>query len=119
MALADYNEEAPRKAAEAQSSLRWRNCDVTDREQVAQLYQWLGEEIGSIDILVNSVGINVANRIMANINYMVNNLQRMRPLFYLKNYSKWSVLQCLYMLYCHMLLLSIKTWTSKQFFLDK
>ncbi|MHC4556293.1 MAG: SDR family oxidoreductase [Planctomycetota bacterium] len=68
--LTDNNEEAlvaATKAADAKSSFNWRTCDVTDREQVAQLFQWLGEKLGPIDILVNSAGINIANRMMANI----------------------------------------------------
>lgn len=66
VALADCNEEALRRAVE-ESSLCCRTCDITDREQVAQLFQWLGEELGPVDILVNSAGINVPNRMMANI----------------------------------------------------
>jgi len=70
VALADYNEEALQEAAKADdttSQFYRRTCDVTDREQVAQLFQWLDEELGPIDILVNSAGINVGNRMMANI----------------------------------------------------
>jgi len=70
VALADYNEQALRqaaKAADAKSPLAWRTCDITDREQVAELFRWLGEELGPIDILVNSAGINVGNRMMANL----------------------------------------------------
>jgi len=70
VALADNNEEAllsAAKAADAAAPFHWRNCDVTNREQVAQLFQWLGEELGSIDILVNSAGINIGKRMMANI----------------------------------------------------
>lgn len=70
VALADCNEEALQKAAEsaeAQTTLYWRACDITDRKQVGGLFQWLSKELGSIDILVNSAGINVLNRMMANI----------------------------------------------------
>ena len=80
VALADSNEEArgtafqavntgrmPVPQQEKPSPFRWRTCDITDREQVTQLFQWLGEELGPIDILVNSAGINVSNRMMANI----------------------------------------------------
>ena len=70
VALADCNEEALRQAADSadpQSPLRWRTCDVTNREQVADLFQWLEQEVGPLDILVNSAGINVPNRMMANI----------------------------------------------------
>jgi len=70
VALADNNEEAllaAAKAADAALPFHWRTCDVTKREQVAQLFQWLGEELGPIDILVNCAGINIGNRMMANI----------------------------------------------------
>jgi NAD(P)-dependent dehydrogenase (short-subunit alcohol dehydrogenase family) len=70
VALADNDEEAllaAAKAADAAAQFHWRTCDVTKREQVAQLFQWLGEELGSIDILVNCAGINIGNRMMANI----------------------------------------------------
>ena len=70
VALADANEEALVNAAKAKggdSAFVWRTCDITEREQVSQLFQWLSEKLGSIDILVNSAGINVANRMMSNI----------------------------------------------------
>lgn len=70
VAVADCNEEALQdfaKAGGTLSQLHTRLCDVTDRKQVAELFEWLNREIGSIDILVNSAGINVGNRMMANI----------------------------------------------------
>jgi NAD(P)-dependent dehydrogenase (short-subunit alcohol dehydrogenase family) len=70
VALADADEEALIKAAKAKggdSSFVWRTCDITQREQVSQLFQWLGDELGPIDILVNSAGINIANRMFSNI----------------------------------------------------
>ncbi len=70
VAIASTTEKNLIKAAEsagAQSPLLWRTCDITDRDQVAQLFQWLGDELGSADILVNSAGINIANRMMSNI----------------------------------------------------
>ncbi len=45
----------------------WKACDITNRTQVAELFKWLGEKVGSIDILVNCAGINVVNRMMANV----------------------------------------------------
>ncbi|MHC4072464.1 MAG: SDR family oxidoreductase, partial [Planctomycetota bacterium] len=71
VALAGTTEENLIKAAESAetpSPLLWRTCDVTDREQVGQLFEWLDSELGSVDILVNSAGVNIANRMMANIN---------------------------------------------------
>lgn len=70
VALADVNEEALISAVKAgggDSAFVWRACDITEREQVSQLFQWLGDELGPIDILVNSAGINVGNRMMSNI----------------------------------------------------
>ncbi len=67
VALADLNEEALKKAAASEPSFAWKTCDVTDREQVAQLFHWIQGELGSVDILVNSAGINVGDRMMATI----------------------------------------------------
>ncbi len=70
VAIADRDKEALVNAAEAgsgESAFVWKTCDITRREQVAQLFQWLGDELGSIDILVNCAGINVGNRMMSNI----------------------------------------------------
>ena len=70
VALADVNEEALISAVKAKggdSEFVWRACDITEREQVSQLFQWLSDELGPIDILVNSAGINVGNRMMSNI----------------------------------------------------
>ncbi|MBA7634706.1 putative oxidoreductase [subsurface metagenome] len=70
VALADANKEALVNAAKAgggDSAFVRRACDITEREQVSQLFQWLGDELGPIDILVNSAGINIANRMMSNI----------------------------------------------------
>jgi NAD(P)-dependent dehydrogenase (short-subunit alcohol dehydrogenase family) len=70
VALADTDEQGLAKAVEtagARSALLRRTCDITDRGQVSKLFQWLGDELGPADILVNSAGINVANRMMSNI----------------------------------------------------
>jgi len=42
-------------------------CDVANHEEVEQLFAWLTQEHRSPDILVNCAGINIANRMMANI----------------------------------------------------
>lgn len=67
VAIADCDEDALQKAIDSNPSLAGRACDATDRQQVADLFQWLADEAGSIDILVNSAGTNVGNRMMANI----------------------------------------------------
>ncbi|QDU92413.1 SDR family oxidoreductase [Lignipirellula cremea] len=45
----------------------WKTCDVADRSQVTQLFEWLRQEHRSPDILVNSAGVNVAKRMMGNL----------------------------------------------------
>jgi len=70
VALADSDEDGLAKAAATgsdESQFACRACDITDREQVAKLFQWLGDELGPVDILVNSAGINVGNRMLSNI----------------------------------------------------
>ena len=42
-------------------------CDVGDREAVAEMFETLASACGSPDILVNSAGINVSNRMMSNL----------------------------------------------------
>ena len=66
VAVADCSEEALQKAM-SEGEMLGRICDVTDRKQVAELFEWLGREVGSLDILVNSAGVNVGNRMMANV----------------------------------------------------
>jgi NAD(P)-dependent dehydrogenase (short-subunit alcohol dehydrogenase family) len=39
--------------------------DVADRESVAQLFRWAKRELGRVDILVNSAGVNIKHRTMA------------------------------------------------------
>lgn len=70
VALADYNKELLKNAEKTAGGgvkFAWKTCDITNREQVKELFKWLGDEVGPIDILVNCAGINVANRMMANI----------------------------------------------------
>jgi len=66
VAVADHSETALEKAV-ADGLMKGHVCDVTDRKQVTELFEWFGREVGSMDILVNSAGINVGNRMMANI----------------------------------------------------
>jgi NAD(P)-dependent dehydrogenase (short-subunit alcohol dehydrogenase family) len=70
VAISDNNKEALINAAKGESggpAFVWQTCDITKREQVSQLFKWLGDELGPIDILVNSAGINIGNRMMSNI----------------------------------------------------
>ena len=66
VAVTDADEPALEKAS-SDGAIRGHGCDVTDRSQVEALFEWLDREVGSIDILVNSAGINVGNRMMANV----------------------------------------------------
>lgn len=70
VAISDISKEAighAIKDAGPDIALIGQTCDITQRQQVAQLFQWLNDELGEIDILVNSAGINIANRMMSNI----------------------------------------------------
>jgi len=70
VALSDVDEKGLAQAAKTatgDTAFLCRACDITDREQVSKLFQWLGDEVGPIDILVNSAGINVGNRMLSNI----------------------------------------------------
>lgn len=42
-------------------------ADVADRASVAALFAWAEDELGPIDILVNSAGVNIRRRAMAEI----------------------------------------------------
>ena len=66
VAVTDADEPALDRAT-SDGAMSGYTCDVTDRSQVEALFEWLEREVGSIDILVNSAGINVGNRMMANV----------------------------------------------------
>lgn len=44
-----------------------RTCDVADRDDVGRLFEWVREHLGSVDILINSAGINIAKRSMSEL----------------------------------------------------
>jgi NADP-dependent 3-hydroxy acid dehydrogenase YdfG len=52
--------DSPRDA-----QLIYHSVDVADRQSVGALVQWATDALGSIDILVNSAGVNIKNRRMA------------------------------------------------------
>jgi NAD(P)-dependent dehydrogenase (short-subunit alcohol dehydrogenase family) len=56
-----------RAAAEsaARTPLMTHVVDVADRQSVAALFRWAQHALGPLDILVNSAGINVRRRLMA------------------------------------------------------
>src|SRR4030042_1159200 len=70
LALADTNKEALAdavKTAGGEFPCVSRACDITDREHVSKLFECLDSKLGPVDILVNSAGINVGDRMMSNI----------------------------------------------------
>jgi len=50
-----------------QPPILWHECDVADRHSVNELFAWAAKQLGQIDILVNSAGINIKNRMMSNM----------------------------------------------------
>jgi len=71
VAIAGRTEEKLRKAAAAhpgQPPILWRVCDCADRGDVKRLFGWLDQQgLLPLDVLVNSAGINVARRRMADL----------------------------------------------------
>lgn len=53
--------------ASSKNEILIRVCDVANRDDVSALFGWAREELGSVDILVNSAGINIAKRSMADL----------------------------------------------------
>jgi len=47
---------------QGQPPIVYRACDVADRADVGRLFGWLDEQLGPLDILVNSAGVNIPNR---------------------------------------------------------
>ncbi len=67
VAICGRNEEKLASAAAQLSgspTLIYRRCDVSNRDDVRQLATWAEEQLGPIDILVASAGVNVINRSM-------------------------------------------------------
>ena len=50
---------------EGPAAIAFRPVDVADRQSVQQLFAWVEQQYGVVDILVNSAGINIAGRSMA------------------------------------------------------
>lgn len=68
--IAGRSEQRLREAAHSivsDTPVRWMPCDVSQREQVDRLFEYAAAEIGPIEILVNSAGVNVRNRRMAEL----------------------------------------------------
>ena len=68
VAIAGRREDKLRAAVEAcgkSPEMHWHPVDVTCRDSVQQLFDWVLQEFGQIDVLVNSAGMNIKNRSMA------------------------------------------------------
>ena len=67
VAIAGRREEKLRAVADAyggETTILARACDVADREAVNALIAWVNSNLGQVDILLNSAGINIVNRTM-------------------------------------------------------
>ncbi len=66
-AIAGRREETLRQACEAAGAggLLCHTVDVADRASVLALIKWAEEELGKIDIFVNSAGLNIRDRTLA------------------------------------------------------
>lgn len=65
VAIAGRNEQKLVEAAatfHGEPAILVRACDVSDRDDTRALFEWVGDSLGSVDILVNSAGVNTANR---------------------------------------------------------
>lgn len=70
VAISGRNEQKLREAASAfcgQPPLRFRACDVSRRDDVEELVAWTIAQLGSLDIVVNSAGVNVVKRKMCEL----------------------------------------------------
>lgn len=68
VAIAGRRPEVLREAVAAwkqQPAMVFHAADVADRESVRRLFAWQEKELGPLDILVNSAGINIKTRSMA------------------------------------------------------
>ena len=68
VAISGRREDALKTATaewSGQPAMIYRACDVGDRTGVNALFDWATQQLGRIDILVNSAGTNIKNRSMA------------------------------------------------------
>ncbi len=68
VAIAGRRGEVLRQAAESwkgSPSILYHEVDVADRDSVQRLFAWQQEQLGPLDILVNSAGINIKTRSMS------------------------------------------------------
>jgi NAD(P)-dependent dehydrogenase (short-subunit alcohol dehydrogenase family) len=70
VAISGRREQVLREAAgqfKGSPPLGFRHADVGNRDSVEGLFDWANRELGRIDILVNSAGVNVPKRLMADL----------------------------------------------------
>jgi len=70
VAISGRNEQKLADAAaafDAGQTVAYRPCDVSDRADANALVEWFEQQWGSPDILVNSAGVNVAKRSIADL----------------------------------------------------
>jgi NADP-dependent 3-hydroxy acid dehydrogenase YdfG len=70
VAISGRREDVLREAAEKHQGAPKILCcqaDVADRQSVERLFDWANRELKQVDILVNSAGVNVARRLMAEL----------------------------------------------------
>ena len=48
-------------------AIRHFACDVADRDSVKSLFDWVNAEVGQVDILINSAGVNTPKRLFAEL----------------------------------------------------
>jgi len=68
VAITGRREDVLREAAaayEGQPAIECRAADVSDLASVQELFRWVAETLGPVDILINSAGANIKNRQMA------------------------------------------------------
>ncbi len=65
VAICGRTDEKLREAAaqfDGEPAILTHPCDVADRNDVQRVFAWVADELGGLDILINSAGINVPNR---------------------------------------------------------
>jgi NAD(P)-dependent dehydrogenase (short-subunit alcohol dehydrogenase family) len=70
VAITGRRPEVLREAAgswKGQPAMLHHECDVAEMASVERLFAWAAKELGPIDILVNSAGVNIKNRMMGNM----------------------------------------------------
>jgi NAD(P)-dependent dehydrogenase (short-subunit alcohol dehydrogenase family) len=68
VAISGRREDLLRQAAmswNGQPAMIFHACDVANRNDVHQLFEWANRQLGQIDILVNSAGVNIKTRKMS------------------------------------------------------